>query len=264
VETLVRFFRENFCRNNKVSRNNIRHSSHFVSAVIFRGAATRITMANPGRKSHKGKARIPTLVVGGTSSQESFHSADERRTRTKIGVVEDTAGLAEEPTRWYQEDLATSVARGDPKFSYQLGYSVSCEPDNETGDGIEVVLGPVQAMRFPNAVRILSSRNSSLTRHQDRPLKAWYTHCDDYVYEQLRHEGRGSARVYARCSGVRCNDPGGECPNRRCGGTPEYRCANQACTGEAMYCASCIVVAHSQLPTHFIEVCSDRTGPELF
>ncbi|KAF8135294.1 hypothetical protein K438DRAFT_1997396 [Mycena galopus ATCC 62051] len=172
-------------------------------------------MANPGHKSHKGKARIPTLVVGGTSSQESFRSADERRTRMKIGVVEDTAGLAEEPTRWYQEDLATSVARGDPKFSYQLGYAVSCEPDNETGDGIEVVLGPAQAKRFPNA---------------DRPLKAWYTHCDDYVYEQLCHEGRGSARVYARCSGVRCNDPGGECPNRRCG-----------------------VAAHSQLPTHFIE-----------
>ncbi|KAF8164507.1 hypothetical protein K438DRAFT_2067201 [Mycena galopus ATCC 62051] len=150
-------------------------SEAITSALCF--CATH-TMANPGRKSHKVKARIPTPVVGGTSSQESFRSADEQRTRTKIGVVEDTAGLAEEPTRWYQEDLRTSVVRLDPDFSYQLGDSLSCEPDNAAGDGIEVVFRPTPTTRFPNTVRNYRRKGrqdySCTHSFKDRPLKACY------------------------------------------------------------------------------------------
>ncbi|KAF8143612.1 hypothetical protein K438DRAFT_1993752 [Mycena galopus ATCC 62051] len=62
--------------------------------------------------------------------------------RTKIGVVEDTAGVMEEVTRWYQENLPTSVVRMDPDFGYQLGYSLLCELDTGTGDEIEAVVGP--------------------------------------------------------------------------------------------------------------------------
>ncbi|KAF8128075.1 hypothetical protein K438DRAFT_1789652 [Mycena galopus ATCC 62051] len=162
------------------------------------GGYTRAAAAQLIMISHKTKAKVPTLVVGGTSTRDSFRSADDRRMRTKIGVLDDTAAVAGEPTRWYQEDLATSAARMDPEFTYQLGDSFSCEVDNAVDDGIEVVLGPAPTTRFPNA---------------DRPLKAWYPHCDDYVHEQLRREGRGTANVYARC----------------------------------------IVAAHAQLPTHFIE-----------
>ncbi|KAJ6564307.1 hypothetical protein B0H19DRAFT_941812, partial [Mycena capillaripes] len=34
----------------------------------------------------------------------------------------------------------------------------------------------------------------------------------------------------------------------------EYRCCDSVCFGEVMRCATCIVTAHAQLPTHFIEV----------
>ncbi|KAJ7707026.1 hypothetical protein B0H14DRAFT_3099605 [Mycena olivaceomarginata] len=72
-------------------------------------------------------------------------------------------------------------------------------------------------------------------------MQAWYPHNDEYVGEQLQ------------CGGVRCYDPERRCPNHVCVEVPEYRCADEACVGEAMYCARCIVAAHAQLPTHFIE-----------
>ncbi|KAJ7300377.1 hypothetical protein DFH08DRAFT_725398 [Mycena albidolilacea] len=84
-------------------------------------------------------------------------------------------------------------------------------------------------------------------------MQAWYPHNDEYVGEQLRREGRGDTWAHSRCAGVRCYDPERRCPNRVCVEVPEYRCADEACVGEAMYCARCIVAAHAQLPTHFIE-----------
>ncbi|KAJ7079826.1 hypothetical protein B0H15DRAFT_924531 [Mycena belliarum] len=52
----------------------------------------------------------------------------------------------------------------------------------------------------------------------------------------------------------RYSNSGRICPNRRCRDKPEYRCVDEACFGEVMHCARCIVHAHAQLPTHFIEV----------
>ncbi|KAJ7437713.1 hypothetical protein FB451DRAFT_1416695 [Mycena latifolia] len=54
--------------------------------------------------------------------------------------------------------------------------------------------------------------------NSDRPLHTWYPHRDE------------------------------------CTGVAEYRCVDQQCAGEMMMCANCIVVAHAQLPTHFIEL----------
>ncbi|KAJ7429994.1 hypothetical protein B0H11DRAFT_2264473 [Mycena galericulata] len=195
-------------------------------------------MSNNG-KSHRRQPKIPKLFVAGTSSRESFRSQDDRRLRTRMGVVEDTAApsSAVAPSHWYEEDLATNVARMDPAFTYQLGdNSLSSQADDIADDGIQVVLPP--AVRYKNS---------------DRPLQTWYPHRDQYVHEQLRREGRGPAKVYAKCAGVRCNDPARRCPNRVCVAPAEYRCVNEACVGETMYCAGCIVAAHAQLPTHFIE-----------
>jgi hypothetical protein len=89
---------------------------------------------------------------------------------------------------------------------------------------------------------------------KDRPLKTWYPHSDEYLGENLRREGRGLPHTYARCAGVRCRDPDRQCPNQRCEGAAEWRCAEQACMGEIMQCGECIVAAHARLPTHFVEV----------
>ncbi|KAJ7794073.1 hypothetical protein B0H14DRAFT_3497397 [Mycena olivaceomarginata] len=189
---------------------------------------------NPPR-SHKRKPKLPGLVTGTTSTQEWFRSQDDRRMRSRVGVVDETAPAgAMSSADWYQEDLATSVAREDPDFTYQLGNTaLACEPDQAVEDGIEVVLPKLP--RYPNA---------------DRPLKAWYSHVDEYIEEQLRREGRGSAKVYRRCAGMRLHP---QDQNHGCDGVPEYRCVDEACAGEVMHCRACVVAAHVQHPTHFLE-----------
>ncbi|KAK6978163.1 CxC2 domain-containing protein [Favolaschia claudopus] len=187
--------------------------------------------SSQARPSHKRRVAQPQLVVSHTSTQETFRSSDDRRQRTRMGTVADTAGPStEDSTRWHQEDLATSRARDDPDFTYQLGdSSLGSEPDFATPDGILVTVA------------------ETARRTGERPLHAWYPLRDDYVAEQLRREGRGSQRVYARCAGSR----------GPCEGTPEYRCMNAECFGEAMYCKECILAVHARLPTHFIEYWSD-------
>jgi hypothetical protein len=72
-----------------------------------------------------------------------------------MGVVDDTAAPStqEDVSFWHHEDMATSHARMDPHFTYQLGdTSLSCEPDAPLEDGIEVVLPA--AAKNPNTVRI--------------------------------------------------------------------------------------------------------------
>ncbi|KAJ7475547.1 hypothetical protein B0H11DRAFT_2158492 [Mycena galericulata] len=188
-------------------------------------------MSQSQSKSHKRKIVAPKLVVAGTSSSESFRSYDDRRQRTRLGVVEQSAGnstpMASSSSHFHAEDLATNAARSDPAFTYELGdNSLSSQPDDMgvPDDGIHVTIPPV-------------GRNAN----SDRPLKTWYPFNDAYVREQLRHEGRGSAKVYSRCG------------TRGCSGIAEYRCVDQACFGEVMHCERCIVSNHSRLPTHFVE-----------
>ncbi|KAK7052704.1 hypothetical protein R3P38DRAFT_2432528, partial [Favolaschia claudopus] len=38
-----------------------------------------------------------------------------------------------------------------------------------------------------------------------------------------------------------------------CDGAPEWRCVDQACFGEQLYCSQCIVEMHKLHPTHFVE-----------
>ncbi|KAJ7761160.1 hypothetical protein DFH07DRAFT_957235 [Mycena maculata] len=190
-------------------------------------------------KSHKRKATRPTLVVAGTSSSETFRSSDGRRQRFRVGVVGQDAGM---PTglnsdQFWQDDLATNLARQDPAFTYRLGdNSISSEPDFALDDGIQVII--------PSTVRNPNS---------DRPLKTWYPYADEYVEENLWREGRGSSKVYSKCAGVRCTDPGHVCSEVECTGVPEYRCLDEACLGDLMHCERCIVAVHARLPTHFIE-----------
>ncbi|KAJ7078756.1 hypothetical protein C8R43DRAFT_910284 [Mycena crocata] len=78
---------------------------------------------------------------------------------------------------------------------------------------------------------------------KDRPLKTWYPLEDDYIGESLRREGRGPHKVYSQCASR----------HRDCTGVAEYRCVDQACLGEVMHCQVCVVAAHTQLSTHFVE-----------
>jgi hypothetical protein len=107
--------------------------------------------------NHKRKHKQPTLVVTGTATQESYRSYDDRQQRTRLGVVQGTAApsTSQSASFWDHEDLATNTARMDPAFTYQLGdTSLSCEPDLELDDGIQVVSPPV--VKRPNAVRQVS------------------------------------------------------------------------------------------------------------
>jgi hypothetical protein len=157
----------------------------------------------------------------------------------------------------YEEDLETNRAWADPSFTYMVGDdSVSSQADDleVPSDGIEVVLPP--AVRYPNLVSLVFVFPLALLicTTQDQPLKTWYPHTDEYLQEQLCREGQGSDKTYSKCMGVRCQDPDKFCPNRGCDGLVEFRCVDQACMGELMHCAECIVAAHAQLPTHFVEV----------
>ncbi|KAJ7175542.1 hypothetical protein C8R46DRAFT_1030587 [Mycena filopes] len=186
--------------------------------------------------SHKRKAARPMLVVASTASHVTSNSADHRRVRTQIGLVGQDAGPSKAPQRYWEEDLATNRARLDPCFTYSLGDdSLSAQPDDidVPDDGINIVL-PAK------------TRNTT----SDRPLQTWQPYEDEYLNEQLRHEGRGAHKAYAQCAG----------DARRCKRPAEWRCADQACVGEVMHCAECIVIAHAQLPTHFIEVSYESTG----
>ncbi|KAJ7851692.1 hypothetical protein B0H13DRAFT_1643806, partial [Mycena leptocephala] len=86
---------------------------------------------------------------------------------------------------------------------------------------------------------------------QDRPLQSWYPLSDEYVGESLRREGRGSERVHSHCAGLRRDAR--MSTDWHCPGIAEWRCADQVCGGEVMYCTQCIVATHTQHPTHFIE-----------
>ncbi|KAF8197285.1 hypothetical protein K438DRAFT_1585309, partial [Mycena galopus ATCC 62051] len=87
---------------------------------------------------------------------------------------------------------------------------------------------------------------------QDRPLQNWYPMNDEYIQENLRREGRGAPKTYARCAGSHCMDRR-ECPGRECDGASEWHCVDQACLGELMFCQQCIVATHARHPTHFVE-----------
>ncbi|KAJ7641080.1 hypothetical protein FB45DRAFT_1021856 [Roridomyces roridus] len=83
-------------------------------------------------------------------------------------------------------------------------------------------------------------------QNSDRPLQTWYPFCDEYLDEQMRREGRGSPKVYAKCATRDCPMP------------PLFRCVDGACMGEVMHCESCIVKTHARLPTHFVEKWNDK------
>ncbi|KAK6974082.1 CxC2 domain-containing protein [Favolaschia claudopus] len=189
-------------------------------------------------RSHRKKTSRPQLVVSATVSAVSHTSHDTRRVRTRFSTITDGAsagGGGEEP--FWADDIATNAARQAEDFSYQLGdNALESRPDDQVADGISVVV--------PKATRNTNS---------DRPMRNWWVRVDEYLEESLRREGRGSARVYGRCAGSRCADPLRVCPNRVCDGLPEWRCVDQACAGEAMYCRGCIVAIHARLPTHFVE-----------
>ncbi|KAJ7773599.1 hypothetical protein DFH07DRAFT_952645 [Mycena maculata] len=174
-------------------------------------------------QSHQRKKKRPALVGMQTASRVTSRSADMRRQRERLNVLQQAAGPSTEPpTGYWEEDLATSAARADPSFTYRLGDdSLSAQPDHFDipDDGIQIVIPPV--VRNPNS---------------DRPLKTWYPYNDEYVRENLRREGRCTRKTYAQCA------------RRGCIGEAEFRCV-----GEVMHCARCIVAAHAQLPTHFIE-----------
>ncbi|KAJ7718493.1 hypothetical protein DFH07DRAFT_784927 [Mycena maculata] len=179
-------------------------------------------------QSHQRKKPKPALRGMITTSTISSRSIDNRRQRNNVCLLEQAAGPSSEPPpgHW-EEDLATSAARSDPAFTYRLGDdSLSAQRDDFDipDNGIQLIIPPV--VRNPNS---------------DRPLKTWYPYNDEYVWEQLRREGRGARKTYTRCG------------TRHCDRDVLFCCVDGACTGQVMHCARCIVVVHAQLPTHFVE-----------
>ncbi|KAJ7712131.1 hypothetical protein B0H16DRAFT_1342977 [Mycena metata] len=63
---------------------------------------------------------------------------------------------------------------------------------------------------------------------------------DETLDEMLRGEGRGSERFYRECARCKC-------------AAPLFRCSRQTCLGPGMYCVTCVVRQHEQLPTHMLE-----------
>lgn len=78
---------------------------------------------------------------------------------------------------------------------------------------------------------------------QDFPLAAWIPFRDEYLDEMLRLEGRGDPRLHNVC-----------CVCRVVSVVPEYRCAEQECSGGGLMCKSCVLSAHKLLPLHWVEV----------
>ncbi|KAJ7780556.1 hypothetical protein DFH07DRAFT_949798 [Mycena maculata] len=178
-------------------------------------------------KSHKRKAGTPRLLSGARAvASTSSQSVDARRQRTRRAVhTHETGTPAVSAEDEWEEDLQSLHARGAADFSWGLG-DTSFQPEavEELDDGITVEIGS------------LRRANKS-----DRPLKVWRPETDEYVQATLRKEGRGSEKVHRHCASSRCDGPA------------EYRCADGLCVGEVMCCEGCIVAAHQQLPTHFIE-----------
>ncbi|KAF7335067.1 CxC2 domain-containing protein [Mycena venus] len=208
--------------------------------------------------SHKQKAKKPALVVAATASSVSHTTHDQRRVRTKLGVVGQDAGpsISGPVDQFWADDLATNRVRNSVEFSYQLGDDcLESQPDPGLEDGITVVVQSV-------------GRNTNA----DRPLINWHPHKDEYLRENLQREGRGAPKTYVRCAGSRflnprrecplsdkcCMDPRHKCPNRECEGPAEWRCVDQGCLGEIMHCVWCIVAAHAQHPTHLVEASSQK------
>ncbi|KAJ7797089.1 hypothetical protein B0H14DRAFT_2619337 [Mycena olivaceomarginata] len=135
---------------------------------------------------------------------------------------------------FWADDLTTNLARESNSFLYALGDdSLTALPGVSEDMGITVVMKKV--------------RNTN----SDRPLQNWYQKVDEYLEENLRREGRGAAKTYARCAGSRCIDR--QCPGRECEEPPEWRCVDKGCLGEQMFCTGCIVATHTRHPTHFVE-----------
>lgn len=71
-------------------------------------------------------------------------------------------------------------------------------------------------------------------------------HDEEFLYELLRHEGRGDNTHQHTCSG--CQIPFGEAGGRM------IQCRD--CFGGALECIDCCLKRHAQLPLHRIQVCS--------
>ncbi|KAJ6458520.1 hypothetical protein C8R45DRAFT_1110051 [Mycena sanguinolenta] len=177
------------------------------------------------KQQHKKRKVVPQLVVAGTVATVSHTTYDQRRVRARTTMVGGAAPSFSTPrTSFWADDLATNAARESPAFSYDLGDdSLDPQPEERVEDGISVV------------VRI---RNTN----SDRPLQNWYPRVDEYLDENLRREGRGCSKTYSACAG-----------SVECDGEPEWRCVDQTCLGEEMFCSRCIVAAHVRHPTHFLE-----------
>ncbi|KAF7360308.1 CxC2 domain-containing protein [Mycena venus] len=149
----------------------------------------------------------------------AYDTHDRRRQRTKIGVIA-------------QDAVPSYIGAAD---QFWLGdFSLESQVDDAWEDRINV--GIAKPPRNANS---------------DRPLQTWTSYKAEYLDESLRCEGRGSAKTYAKCAGSQCLAH--QCLERECEGPAEWRCVDQACFGELMYCRRCIVAAHAQHPTHFVE-----------
>ncbi|KAJ7765188.1 hypothetical protein B0H16DRAFT_1454368 [Mycena metata] len=176
-------------------------------------------------KSHKKKPNVPVMVAPSTVFSVTSRSTSNRGgIRTQTGTLGQGAGSSSGlgSDQFWQEDISTNAARAASAFSYQLGdVSLESQLDDAPDDGINVILCAAPAQK-----------------KAARPLHQFYPLEDEFVGESLRREGRGAPRV---------------CENRRCEGEAEWHCVDQGCFGEIMHCSRCVVAAHAQLPTHFLE-----------
>ncbi|KAJ6471046.1 hypothetical protein C8R45DRAFT_1104734 [Mycena sanguinolenta] len=186
--------------------------------------------------NHKCKVPKRQLVVASTVASVSHMTHDQQRVRIRTTVVDNAGPSVGAQTEFWADDLTTNLAQELDAFLYQLGdSSLEAQPDYAGDDGITVV--------------VKAGRNTD----SDRPLQNWYAKNDEYVEESLRRKGRGLLKTHARCASSRVVDPTHPHANHECHGVAEWRCVDQVCLGELMFCSACIVATHMHHPTHFVE-----------
>ncbi|KAJ7863880.1 hypothetical protein B0H13DRAFT_1899409 [Mycena leptocephala] len=146
-------------------------------------------------------------------------SADGRRAAATSATVHPQP---EVPSH-FQEDWATNAALEAADFSYTMG-NTTLEVEEQNPEAAAETLASVKRKRDNSAY----------------PMKAWMEHRDEYLDEMLRPEGRGHPDSHRACLSCGIADP-------------TFRCAQQLCHGEGMFCSACIMQSHACLPTHWIE-----------
>ncbi|KAJ7023336.1 hypothetical protein C8F04DRAFT_1193588 [Mycena alexandri] len=204
---------------------------NFKRAAIFQ----TLSMTGRGRGPHGGRGKSQPRATGEMHTHRPHiatmveRSADGRRAIVTSTAV-DTADVG--VPAHFAEDIATAEALEANDFSYFLGDDGRWAEEGGADDddnGIRMAPPPEEGLPTDESEPI------------DFPMKVFVENFrDETLDEWLRSEGRGSVKFHQACAGCKAANP-------------LFRCSRQTCFGPAMFCETCIVKQHTQLPMHMIE-----------